>query len=133
MIKTSSMDDRTIIQRLHIDMPLLAGIILLCLIGTVILYSAGSQDMNLIYRQLLRMGVAFILLFVCAQLSPPMLARWSLWIYLTALVLLVLVLVMGDVGKGAQRWLDLGLFRFQPSELMKIALPMVLEIGRAHV
>jgi len=96
MIKTSAMDDRTIIQRLHIDMPLLAGIILLCLVGTVILYSAGSQDMNLIYRQLLRMGVAFILLFVCAQLPPPMLARWSLWMYLTALVLLVLVLVMGQ-------------------------------------
>ena len=126
MIKTSAMDERTIIQRLHIDIPLLSGIVLLCLIGTLILYSAGSQDVNLIYRQLLRMGIAFILLCVCAQLPPNILARWSLWIYLTGLVLLGLVLLIGDVGKGAQRWLDLGLFRFQPSELMKIALPMVL-------
>ena len=126
MIKMTGMDDRTIIQRLHIDVPLLIGIILLCILGTVILYSAGSQDINIVYRQLLRMGLAFILLFACAQLSPTLLARWSLGIYLTALILLVLVLVMGDIGKGAQRWLDLGLFRFQPSELMKIALPMVL-------
>ena len=125
-IKTKAMDERTIIQRLHLDLPLLTGIILLCLIGTVVLYSAGSQDIGLIYRQLLRVGVALILLLICAQLSPPKLARWSLGIYLTGLLLLALVLVFGDVGKGAQRWLDLGLFRFQPSELMKIALPMVL-------
>ena len=63
MIKTTGMDDRTIIQRLHIDVPLLIGIILLCILGTVILYSAGSQDINIVYRQLLRMGIAFILLF----------------------------------------------------------------------
>ena len=126
MSKFSAMDDRSLLQRVHIDMPLLAGIILLCVLGTVILYSAGAQDINLVYRQLLRMGVAFMLMFACAQLPPPLLARWSLWIYLVALVLLGLVLVIGDVGKGAQRWLDLGVFRFQPSELMKIALPMVL-------
>ena len=126
MIKTTAMDERSLLHRLHIDLPLLSGIVMLCLIGVVVLYSAGSQDMSLIYRQIIRMVVAILLLCACAQLSPSILARWSLGIYLVGLILLILVLIFGDIGKGAQRWLDLGLFRFQPSELMKLALPMVL-------
>lgn len=120
------MDEQGLAQRLHIDFPLMFGLIVLCVLGLFVLYSAGGQDIGIVYRQILRLGVAFLLLFLCAQLPPSLLARWSLWIYLAGILLLILVLVMGDIGKGAQRWLGIGDFRFQPSELMKLALPMAL-------
>jgi len=120
------LEDRSLSQRLHLDIPLLFGIVLLCTVGLVVLYSAGGQEMSVIYRQAIRMGLALLLLFFTAQISPARLARMSLWIYLLGILLLALVLVIGETGKGAQRWLDLGIIRFQPSELMKLALPMLL-------
>jgi rod shape determining protein RodA len=65
-------------------------------------------------------------MFLAAQIAPSTLARFSMWLFVGGVLLLVLVLIMGYVGKGAQRWLDLGVIRFQPSELMKLAVPMVL-------
>jgi rod shape determining protein RodA len=120
------MDEQSLAQRLHIDIPLIFGILLLCVIGLVILYSAGGQDLQLVARQGIRMLFAFLLLFLVAQLTPAQLERWSLWIYIGGVLLLILVLLKGHIGKGAQRWLDLGLIKFQPSEIMKIAVPMVV-------
>lgn len=120
------MEERSLSQRLHIDIPLLFGLVLLCSVGLVVLYSAGGQDMGLIYRQAIRMGLAIMLMLLVAQVSPARLARMSIWVFVIAIVLLVLVLLVGEVGKGAQRWLNLGIIRFQPSELMKLALPMLL-------
>jgi rod shape determining protein RodA len=94
--------------------------------GVMVLFSAGSQDIALIQRQLLRLGLALGTLIGLAQVSPHQLERWTLWLYGLGLGLLILVLVYGDVGKGAQRWLDFGIFRFQPSEIMKIAVPMMI-------
>ena len=126
------MEDKTLAQRLHIDVPLLFGTLVLCGIGLVVLYSASGQDLNVVLRQAMRMGLALMLLFAIAQLPPAQIERWSLWLYLLGIALLILVLVAGHTGKGAQRWLDLGLFRFQPSELMKLAVPMVLAWLFAH-
>jgi len=120
------LEDRSFSQRLHLDIPLLFGLILLCSVGLIVLYSAGGQDMDIIYRQATRMGLALLLMCLIAQISPARLARMSLWIYLLGIGLLALVLLTGEVGKGAQRWLNLGLIRFQPSELMKLALPLLL-------
>ena len=120
------MEDRSLSQRLHLDIPLLFGLILLCSVGLIVLYSAGGQDMAIIYRQATRMGLALLLMCLIAQVSPARLARMSLWMYLLGIGLLALVLLTGEVGKGAQRWLNLGLIRFQPSELMKLALPLLL-------
>ncbi len=120
------MEDRSFSQRLHLDIPLLSGLVLLCGVGLMVLYSASGQDMALIYRQAVRMGLALLLMLLIAQISPVRLARMSLWMYLLGIGLLALVLLTGDVGKGAQRWLNLGIIRFQPSELMKLALPMLL-------
>ncbi len=120
------MEDLTLAQRFHIDIPLLFGLLVLCGIGLVVLYSAGGQDLGIVWKQLMHMLIAFMLMFAVAQLPPAKIERWSLWIYVLGVVLLILVLVMGHIGKGAQRWLDLGLFRFQPSEIMKLAVPMVL-------
>ena len=120
------MEERSLAQRLHIDIPLLFGILILCGIGLVVLYSAGGQDLQLVARQGILMLLALLLLFLAAQLTPAQLERWSIWIYIGGILLLILVLLKGYIGKGAQRWLDLGLIRFQPSEIMKLSVPMVV-------
>lgn len=114
------------IKRLHLDPPLIMMLMLLCAVGLVVLYSAGGQNMDLVVRQGIRMAVGFVLMLAVAQLSPDKLARWAPGIYAAALVLLVGVLLFGDVGKGARRWIDLGLLRFQPSELMKLGVPLMM-------
>lgn len=112
--------------RIKVDLPLLFGLLLLCLASLVILYSAGGEDSNLIINQSIRMLVAFIVMTVFAQVRPDSWFRWSPYIFSLGLVLLALVLVIGYTGKGATRWLDLGIIRFQPSEIMKLAVPMML-------
>jgi len=121
-----TMKQLTFSERLHIDIPLLFGLTILCIFGLLILYSASGQQSAVIYNQIVRMLFAFGLMFLIAQVSPSRLAGVSIWIFLFGVALLVMVLVIGYIGKGAQRWLDLGIIRFQPSELMKLAVPMVL-------
>jgi rod shape determining protein RodA len=113
-----------LLQRLHVDGPLLAGLLALCALGLFVLYSAGGQDSALLVRQAIRLCAGFGAMLLLAQLPPSLLRAWSPWLYLLGVVLLGCVLVLGDIGKGAQRWLDLGIVRFQPSEIMKLAVPM---------
>ena len=114
----------SILQRLHLDGPLLGGLLFVCALGLVVLYSAVARDMDLWLRQCVRLFVALAAMVVVAQLPPDFMRRWTPWGYLAGLVLLVLVLVTGEVGQGAQRWLNIGI-RFQPSEIMKLAVPMM--------
>ncbi len=111
---------------LHIDWPLFAALGILMSIGLVVLYSASGQDWAMMQRQAIRLLVAWLALIVIAQVAPRHLLFWSPWFYGVGLVLLIAVLLFGDIGKGAQRWLDLGVFRFQPSEMMKLAVPMMV-------
>jgi rod shape determining protein RodA len=119
-------EQRSLAVRLHMDVPLLVGLCTLAVISLIILYSTSGHSFDTLGRQLLRVGLAFGIMFVLAQIAPHHLARWSLWLYLFGLVLLIAVEIIGDIGKGAQRWLELGPVRFQPSEIMKLALPMML-------
>lgn len=112
------------LKAIHVDSHLLAGLLAILAIGLVVLYSAGGRSEDLLMKQLVRIGAAFAALIVFAQLPPILLRRWSPWVFFAGLVMLTLVLLTGDIGKGAQRWLDLGVVRFQPSELMKLAVPM---------
>ncbi|GAB4346686.1 MAG: rod shape-determining protein RodA [Gammaproteobacteria bacterium] len=114
------------LARMHLDLPLLFLLLLLCGAGLLVLYSASEQNADLLLRQLLRLGVAFLALLTMAQIPPHYLRLISPWLFLVALGLLVGVLFIGDIGKGAQRWLNLGVIRFQPSEVAKIALPMMI-------
>lgn len=116
---------RRLLYRFHIDLPLWIGIILLSAMGMVVLYSAGDQSIELLNRQLIRLFLAFIVMIAVAQINPRTLKHWAPWIFGIGLLMLVAVLVFGEIGKGAQRWLNLGIFRFQPSELMKIAVPIM--------
>ena len=122
------MKQESLAQRLHIDVPLLLGILALSLIGYVVLYSASDQNTDMIIRRSVHLMTAMVVMFTIAQVPPARLSGGSLWFYLVSLGLLVLVLFFGEMGKGAQRWLGLGPFRFQPSELMKLALPMVIAL-----
>lgn len=111
---------------LHIDIPLLVGLLLLATVGFVVLYSAGGQSTDLLVRQAIRLGLGFTVLLVLAHIHPQQFERWTPWLFGLGIALLVAVAVMGEIGKGAQRWLDLGFIRFQPSELMKIAVPLMV-------
>ena len=117
---------RGLLARIHLDLPLLTGLLLLSCYGLVILYSASGQDLHQVEKQALRLLIAFGAMFFLAQIPPQTLRRWSPWLYGIGVSLLIAVLVMGVMGKGAQRWLDLGFMRFQPSELVKLAAPMML-------
>lgn len=111
---------------LHLDMPLLVGLCMLAGVGLVVLYSAGGQDLEIILRQITRLTLGFAAMGIFAQISPRYLERIAPWLYTIALILLIGVLFKGDVGKGARRWLDLGIIRFQPSEIMKVAMPLTI-------
>lgn len=111
---------------IHIDVPLLLGILLLLSMGLFILFSAGSGNILIVQKQLMHLGIALGVMFIFAQIPPIVYQRWAIWIYLLGIFLLFAVLLVGHTGKGAERWLNLGIFRFQPSEIMKLALPMFL-------
>jgi len=115
-----------LLRRLHLDLPLLVGLLLLAGYGLLVLFSATDQDPGKEVQQMLRLAMAFAVMLVMAQVPPATLRRWAAALYLAGVLMLVAVLLVGDVGKGAQRWLDLGLLRFQPSEILKVAVPMIL-------
>ncbi len=129
-IETGSRTRRTltatarILLALKLDGPLLIGIGLIALYGLVILYSASGQSLDKVADGAFRVMLGGIAMCVLAQVKPAFLRRIAPWLYLIGCILLVIVDVIGYIGKGAQRWLDLGIIRFQPSEIMKLAVPM---------
>ena len=113
--------------RLHLDAPLLTALLLLVLGGLAVLYSAGGGDLNLVVRQSIRLGAGFLVLLVLAQIPPRSYRFWTPVIYAIGVILLALVVLVGTEAKGATRWLTLpGIGRFQPAELMKLAVPAMV-------
>tara|TARA_Y100001935_G_scaffold242853_1_gene233690 strand:- start:11704 stop:12840 length:1137 start_codon:yes stop_codon:yes gene_type:complete len=117
---------RGLFARMHLDIPLLLAIIITVIFGLIILYSASGNNIQIIERQLIRIGVAFFVMVMVAQISPTTLCRWSPWLYCIGILLLLTVLFFGDFSKGAKRWLNVGVFSFQPSEMMKLAVPFMI-------
>jgi rod shape determining protein RodA len=118
---------RNILQRLNIDLPLFVMLLVLVLCGLFVLYSASGQNMHMVSRQMVYFGIGFGCMFVIAQFNPHWFQLAAPWIFGVGIVALILVLIMGVGAKGAQRWLSIfGVFRFQPSEVMKLAVPMML-------
>ena len=109
-----------------VDYPLLLTILVVAGFGLVVLYSAAGESVAAIVRQGIRLGAALVAFFTLAQIPPRYLRVWTPWIYIGGLGLLLIVMVAGDFGGGAQRWLNLGFVSFQPSELMKLAVPMMV-------
>ncbi len=113
-----------LLRRLHIDEPLLLGLLAIICFGLVVLYSASGQNLLVVRAQGIRFALAMATMVVVANVNPRYLRMVALPGWVLGVLLLVVVAVVGHVGKGAQRWLDLGIFRFQPSELMKLAVPL---------
>lgn len=123
---TEDAAERPPLRRLHLDMPLLIGLLVLCAVGLLVLFSASNQDLETVKRQGLRLGLALGFMLALAQVHPARLRSWTPPFYGVGILMLVAVLLVGDIGKGAQRWLDLGFMRFQPSEVLKLAVPMMV-------
>jgi len=119
---------RSGLQRAHMDGLLILGILTLLLFSSVVLYSSGGEDVGLLLRQGVRMAIAITVMIILAQIHPDRFKDVAFWIYAVGLLMLIAVLLFGTIGKGAQRWLDLGFFRFQPSEIMKLAVPLVVAV-----
>ena len=113
-----------LLSALRLDGPLLFGLVALTLIGLFVVYSASGGSFNMLRAQSLKLVLAVIVMLVLAQVPPRLIRVSAPWLYGTGLILLVAVMFKGDVAMGAQRWLDLGVVRFQPSEIMKIAMPL---------
>lgn len=115
----------TIWNKLHIDVSLMTCILICFSIGLVVIYSA-KLDWHVVQKQIVNFLVATGMMLIIAQVQPRTYRTWAPVLYFGTLIILFLVLIIGDVSKGAQRWLDLGLLRFQPAELMKIAVPLMV-------
>jgi rod shape determining protein RodA len=117
---------KTVWQKLHIDLPLLLGILSLMTLGIFVVYSAGGQEVGMLYSHGKRVIVAIIVMLLVAQIPPLSYRRWAVPVFIIGLLLLVAVLLFGHVGKGAQRWIDVGFTKFQPSEIMKLIVPIMI-------
>ncbi len=118
---------RSLAHRWHIDVPLLLLLMTLSVFGLIVLYSASGRSMAMVERQATYFLIGYGVMFAVAQVRVDIIRRLSPWLYCGGLILLVLVLVMGVGAKGARRWLDFpGLPRFQPSELVKLLVPMAV-------
>jgi len=116
------------LERVHIDFWMLMILFVLMGAGLFVLYSAAGESLYDVQRQGLRFLVALLVMFVIAQVDPRPLRRWSPVFYTAGALLLVCVLLFGVGAKGAQRWIQVPVvgFRFQPSEIMKLAMPMMV-------
>jgi len=130
-VQTGSRTQRTlsgtarIVSSLRVDGPLLVGLGLIAAYGLVVLYSASGQSIRTVSAAGVRLVLGTIAMLALARVSPNFLRRASPWLFLFGTALLLSVDLIGYIGKGAQRWLDLGFIRFKPSELMKLAVPMM--------
>ena len=117
---------RTPAERLHLDIFLIAPVLAIMVMGLFVLFSASDSDWDTVNRQIRNFVIGYGVFLVAAQVRPDTLQRWAPALYLGALFLLLLVPFVGVGSKGAQRWLSLGVIRFQPSEIMKIAMPLAV-------
>ena len=114
-----------VLSALKIDGPLVTGLALIAVYGLIVLYSASGQSVPTIIRTVVRLFLGAIAMLVLARVNPNFLRRTTPWLYVIGVFLLIVVAAFGHIGLGAQRWLSIGFVRFQPSELMKLAVPMM--------
>jgi rod shape determining protein RodA len=122
-------------NRFHIDFALLMTLLVLCAVGLFILFSASEKSLFYVKRQAVIMFVGFLGMMVAAQFPVRFWERWAFLLYTIAVLSLMAVMLFGVEAKGATRWLDLGFTRFQPSEITKIAVPMMVSayLGKRYI
>ncbi|BBE89658.1 rod shape-determining protein RodA [Haemophilus influenzae] len=115
-------------QRLHIDFWLFIGLLAITAYGMLVLYSASGASEMMFNNRIIQVLLGFIVMLLMAQFPPRFYQRIAPYLYLIGFVLLILVDAIGTTSKGAQRWLDLGFIRFQPSEIVKLAVPLMVAV-----
>lgn len=123
---TENQQEGSLSSKIHIDMPLLICIVALLAYSAFIMWSASGQDLGMMERKLTQIVVGLFVMLLMAQVPPRVYENWAPYLYFACIVLLVLVDTFGQISKGARRWLDLGVIRFQPSEIAKIAVPLMV-------
>jgi rod shape determining protein RodA len=113
-----------ILFALHLDGPLFIALCMVGAVGSIVLFSASGSSLGMLEAQLVRFALGLVAMIMLAQVPPRIIRNAAPVAYLMGLVLLVLVMFVGDITMGAQRWLDLGFVKFQPSEIMKLAVPL---------
>jgi len=110
----------------YMDSFLLIGILILMAVGLIVLYSATGANMSRVSNQIINMLVALVIMWLVANIPLQQIMRLALPMYIVGLVLLIGVALFGEINNGARRWLNIGVTRIQPSELMKIAIPLMM-------
>ena len=113
-------------QFFKLDKYLFFLIVITLSFGFIILYSASASSENLLLLQFRNLAIALIVMLVIAQIPPRILKLYSPYLMAIGVVLLILVYFFGTYGGGAKRWLDIGIIRFQPSEIMKVIVPIAI-------
>jgi rod shape determining protein RodA len=123
--RTLTAGGRTL-RALGLDGPLTGVLAIIVALGTLVVYSASGQNWKMVEHHLANIGIAVVAMLALAKFATPQYLRlFAPFAYLIGVMLLIVVQLTGHIGKGAQRWLDVGFMRFQPSEIMKLAVPMV--------
>ncbi len=112
-------------RRPRLDLPLLVALGVLAVTGLVTLYSAGDKDLGLVANQAARFALGALMMVLVSRIPPSSLRNWTPWLFAGSVLLLIATAVLGE-GRGAHRWLDLRVVRFQPSELLKLTMPMMV-------
>jgi rod shape determining protein RodA len=123
--RTLTAGGRTL-RALGLDGPLTGVLAIIVVIGSLVVYSASGQSWKMVEHHFANIGIAVVAMLALAKFATPQYLRLvAPFAYLIGVLLLIVVDFTGHIGKGAQRWLDVGFMRFQPSEIMKLAVPMV--------
>nr|WP_024967396.1 peptidoglycan glycosyltransferase MrdB [Pantoea sp. IMH] len=117
---------RTIWTRIHVDPLFFMLIVALLVFSSLVMWSASGQDPGMMERKLVQVAIGIVVMLVMAQIPPRVYEGWAPYLYIVCVILLIAVDAFGHISKGAQRWLDLGIVRFQPSEIAKIAVPLMV-------
>ncbi|MEI7179125.1 peptidoglycan glycosyltransferase MrdB [Pectobacterium carotovorum] len=123
---TDSQQKGSFWAKIHIDLPFLLCILALLGYSLFVLWSASGQDIGMMERKVVQILLGFTVMIVMAQIPPRVYEGWAPYLYIVCVILLLIVDIFGQISKGAQRWLDLGFIRFQPSEIAKIAVPLMV-------
>ncbi|PWC15175.1 rod shape-determining protein RodA [Brenneria roseae subsp. americana] len=123
---TDSQQKGSIWTKIHIDFPFLICILALLGYSLLVMWSASGQDVGMMERKVVQIVLGLVVMIVMAQIPPRVYEGWAPYLYVVCVILLMMVDIFGQISKGAQRWLDLGFVRFQPSEIAKIAVPLMV-------
>jgi len=123
---TDNPNKKSFWDKIHIDPALLLIILALLFYSAIVIWSASGQDVGMTERKIGQIAMGLVVMVVMAQIPPRVYEGWAPYLYIFCVILLVAVDAFGAISKGAQRWLDLGIVRFQPSEIAKIAVPLMV-------